>query len=89
MKFLKNIPLKERTKLKANIEKLKELHIKQAELLTEMFLTPHEHIIQKSNLVLTNHCSVDEYLNTLDKARTQIKEVMTFCCLNNKTEEKK
>jgi len=86
-RYIKNIPTEKRKKLKANIEKLRDNHKAQAELLSELYCLPNKILVAKADEVLKNRCSVESFLHTLEQTRKRMNEVMRLSPKDDKKKE--
>ena len=62
--------------MKANIEKLRDNHKRQMELLSELYCLPNKILVAKADEVLKNRCSVEDFLHTLEQTRKRMNKVM-------------
>lgn len=76
LKFISNLKLAERKKLRERTAKLIENMKSQNALLTELYLLPNKHALEKAELMLKGRVSVNEFLNTMELTRKRYAEII-------------
>jgi len=75
-KYIHDLKLAERKNLREQTAKIIENIKEQTALLTELYLLPNKHALEKAELMLKGRVSVGEFLNTMDLTRKRYAEIL-------------